>query len=465
MPRTSDNTRSRRHAAVAVAVLAVFSAVGCQTTANLGPASRSQAPEPVAVTPPNLPNSPSPDPLPAVELPTEPDPVFDVLLRLEDLPEADEGPLPPLTLPPLPATDETTAPPTPDPSALVVGPVQIGSRVIASGELGQLTGLPVAGGCATCGGNGSGCNQCTPFPRIGFASRVVGLVYDTLCCTDPCYQPKWMPLADAAFFTDSFRPVSQMRLRWEYGHYAQFMDRAEYFWARSDGNGKGPRPVNATGIPRTDYHELTQYTETAAGPGFSAFVSTPYRSVNPTFSDPPSAAGFGDITIGTKSVFFDTELLVLGFQFKTTLPVGQPRKGLGTGHVSLEPSLLFGLRTSPHSFIQGQVAEWIPLAGDPRYAGAVLHYHLAFNRTLWQPIPEVQLVGTMEFHGWSFQDGGFTDPDGGFRRASGTNLMQLGPGMRLFFCDKYDFGVGTNFGVTGKNNVNDTYRFEFRVRF
>jgi hypothetical protein len=462
MARAPDTTRSRRHAVAAV-VLAVLSAVGCQTTANLGPVSRSQLTEPLADLP--APPAEAADPLPAVELPAEPDPdpVFAVLLRLEDVPPTDEGPLPPLTLPPLPVgppTEDKPAAPAP-----AVGPVQIGSRVIPPGEIGPLTGLPVAGGCSTCGGTGSGCNQCTPFPRTGFASRLVGAVYDVLCCTDPCYQPKWEPLADAAFFTDSFRPVSHTRLRWEYGHYAQFMDRAEYFWARSDGNGKGPRPVAAVGIPRTDYHEISQYTETAAGPGFSAFVSTPYRSVNPTFSDPPSAAGFGDITVGTKSVFFDTELLVLGFQFKTTLPVGQPRKGLGIGHVSLEPSLLLGLRTSPHSFIQGQVAEWIPIAGDPTYAGAVLHYHLAFNRTLWQPIPEVQLVGTMEFHGWSFQDGGFTDPDGGFRRASGTNLLQLGPGLRLFFCDKYDFGVGTNFGVTGKNNVGDTYRFEMRVRY
>ena len=310
-----------------------------------------------------------------------------------------------------------------------------------------------------------GCNQCEPFPQRGFGTRLVGLMYESLCCPDPCYQPKWMPLADAAFFTDSPRPVSQMRIRWEYGHQARLMDRAEYFWARADGNGKGPRPEGAPAIPRMDYHELSQYTETAAGPGFSAFVTTPYRSVNPTFSNPPSAAGFGDISLGTKSVLFDSELFMLTLQMKTTLPVGQPAKGLGTGHVSLEPSLLFGLRTSPHSYIQGQVAEWVPLGGDPTYSGALLHYHLAYNHTLWQPIQAVQLVGTFEVHGWSFQDGGSTAPDGTFRPSSNTTIVQMGPGVRLFFCDKYDFGVGTNFGVTGLNSVQDTYRFEMRVRF
>lgn len=339
----------------------------------------------------------------------------------------------------------------------------VGTRVIPTGELAGLTGA-TANGCVSCGGRG-GCNQCEPMPDTGFASRLVGLIYETLCCPDPCYQPKWHPLVDSAFFTDSPRPVSHTRLRWEYGHHSQFPDRAEYFFARSDGNGKGLRPVNAVGIPRVDYHEISQYTETAAGPGFSAFVSTPYRSVNPTFSDPPSGAGFGDISLGTKSVLFDSELFLMTLQFKTTLPVGQPRKGIGTGHVSLEPSLLFGLRTSPNSYVQAQVAEWIPIAGDPQYAGALLHYHVAFNHTLWRPIPAVQLVGTFEVHGFSFQDGGFTDPDGGFRKASGTNLLQLGPGVRLFFCDNFDFGAGSNFGVTGKNSVGDTYRFELRVRY
>ncbi len=365
---------------------------------------------------------------------------------------------PPESLPPLALTPVTIEPPPP----IVTQPV--GHRRIPTGESGAFTGV-VSKGCSTCGGAGGGCNQCEPMPQTGFATRLVGLMYETLCCPDPCYQPKWMPLADSAFFTDSARPVSHTRLRWEYGHEARLMDRAEYFWARSDGNGKGLRPNGAPGIPRLDYHEISQYTETAAGPGFSAFVSTPYRSVNPTFSDPPSAAGFGDISIGTKSVLFDSELFLLTLQMKTTLPVGQPAKGLGTGHVSLEPSLLFGLRTSPHSYLQGQIAEWIPLGGDPTYSGALLHYHLAYNHTLWQPIQAVQLVGTFEVHGWSFQDGGYTHPDGRFRPASGFTQVQMGPGVRLFFCDKYDFGVGTNFGVSGLNSVQDTYRFEMRVRF
>lgn len=451
MHRTPDDLPTLRAARRVLAAVVVALAVGCQAT-------RPPAPAPAPVVRPQ-----APDPFPALVLPfveyEEPaevlpsvfDPPVDVP-PIPPPPPVPPAPLPPLTLPPLTVRE-------PSPPVVVPPPAPV--PVVHRHEPSPVAPPPV--GCATCGK--TGCNQCEPLPQTGFAARLVGLMYESLCCPDPCYQPKWMPLADAAFFTDSARPVGHMRLRWEYGHEARLMDRAEYFWARSDGNGKGLRPSGAAGIPRADYHELSQYTETAAGPGFSAFVSTPYRSVNPTFSDPPSAAGFGDISLGTKSVLFDSELFLLTLQFKTTLPVGQPGKGLGTGHLSLEPSLLFGLRVSPNSYLQGQIAEWIPIGGDPTYSGALLHYHLAYNHTLWQPIQAIQLVGTFEAHGWSFQDGGWTHPDGTFRQASGTTVVQVGPGVRLFFCDKYDFGVGTSFGVSGLNQVQDTYRFEMRVRF
>jgi hypothetical protein len=472
MPCADPHHRIARDAACWVGLGAfALLAVGCQT----GPAlvARSQAPEAVkAPRPLSSPADPLADPFPPIALPTPPKPLDDELVPAlppvfepraqapdDDPPQPEEEPKPPGALPPLPVPN---AEPTPEPST---GPVTVGSRVIPTGELTQLTGLP-AGGCASCGGKGGGCDRCEPYPATGFASRLVGLVYETLCCPDPCYQPKWMPLVDAAFFTDGPRPVSHTRLRWEYGYFSRFPDRAEYFWARADGNGKGPRPVaGAAGIPRVDYHELSQYTETAAGPGFSAFAVTPYRSVNPQFSTTSGGAGFADISLGTKSVLFDSELFLLALQFKTTLPVGRPSKGLGTGHVSLEPSLLFGLRTSPDSYLQGQIAEWIPIAGDPQYSGALLHYHFAFNHVLWRPIQAVQLVGTLEAHGWMFQDGGWTDPQTGFRPASGRHVVQAGPGFRLFFCDKYDFGVGSNFGLTGLNQVNSTFRFEFRVRY
>src|SRR5262249_49932089 len=139
-------------------------------------------------------------------------------------------------------------------------------------------------------------------------------------------------------------------------------------------------------------------------------VDIPYRSLDPEDPTYAHAAGFADMIIGTKALFFDCELLQMAFVFKTYIPVGNFTKGIGTAHVSLEPSLLMALKLTPDTYLQAQLAEWIPLGGDPNYSGAILHYHISLNQVLWRILPDVPLIGTLEFNGYSFQDGQFTDP-------------------------------------------------------
>jgi hypothetical protein len=106
-----------------------------------------------------------------------------------------------------------------------------------------------------------------------------------------------------------------------------------------------------------------------------------------------NASGFGDMVIGTKSMLLDCCLMQLTFQFKTFLPVGDFTNGLGTGHVSLEPSLLFNINCAKDTYLQGQLAYWIPIGGDPLYEGNIYHMHFSLNHVLWRPCPGVQVVG------------------------------------------------------------------------
>jgi hypothetical protein len=249
------------------------------------------------------------------------------------------------------------------------------------------------------------------------------------------------------------------------GRNMQFPDRSEYFWPRADGNGKGPKfPINGfKGETSLDYNELSLYTEIASG-NFSLSVDLPYRSFEPVVAN--HAAGFGDIIIGTKSMLLDCELMQATFQFNTTVPSGNFTKGLGTGHVSLEPSLLLAIRLAQNTYWQGQLSEWIPLGGDNDYAGAIFHFHSSINQVLWRPIADVQLIGTAELIGWSFQDGAYTDPFAGpFQKSSGGTYVSIGPGLRLVICDKVDFGVGAVFSITNHNFADQLYRTEFRWRF
>jgi hypothetical protein len=291
------------------------------------------------------------------------------------------------------------------------------------------------------------------------------LLYECLCCPDPCYVPRWTGLANAAFFVEGARPVTQTRFRYDAGINLIFPDRAEYFFPRADGLGKYLPAVNSSfrGIPRVNYHDLGLYTEGATSK-VGVYTTTAYRSVDPFNYE--RGAGFGDLSFGTKTLLFDSELLIVSLQFTTYLPTGNFLKGVGTGHVSLEPGLLLGLKLAPQTYLQAQVSEWIPLGGDPNYAGAILHYHLSLNQMLAQPVRDAQIIGTLEFSGWSFQNGQYTDPVlGANQQASGATYLYLGPGVRVNFCDKLDFGVGAQFALGSSHFAEQLIRTEFRYRY
>jgi len=312
----------------------------------------------------------------------------------------------------------------------------------------------------------SGCGLAAEvYPADTVLGRFCAEIVAAICCPDPCYEPRWHPLADAAFFTEAARPVTQQRFRWDAGFGMTYPDRAEFFWARADGHGRGPSPIApALGETNLDYHEVSMYTEAASG-AFSAFVITPYRS---NFGDSTHhSAGFSDIRVGTKTLVFDCELLQIAFVFRTDILSGKVREGLGTGHMSLEPSLVFGLNVSPRSYVQAQIAQWIPLGGNSTYEGGVLHYHFALNHTLCHFSCQVPLIATAELNGYTFQDGSYTDPASVpvTQSATGETYLSVAPGLRLFICDKIDFGVAGDIGLTSPSWTDATIRSEFRMRF
>ena len=310
-------------------------------------------------------------------------------------------------------------------------------------------------GCrqSNCGCGGIGCERCQLRGRTRLGRFLQG-VYAGICNPDPCYQSQWTMLANASLFTDAARPQSRQRFRWDFNDEYLFPDRAEFLWARSGRLGPAAeRSIN--------FHELSVYVETGSEK-FSFFVETPYRSID--LESGGHFAGFGDITTGTKTLLHDTELLQIGFQFETQIISASPSKGLSNGHVSLEPSLLFGVQVSPRSFFQAQIGEWIPIAGDPTFAGALLRYSASYNRTLIETASNTSLIGTIEFSGLSFQDGAFTDPTT-LQPVSASNesIGMLGPGFRLNICDKFNIGFGAQFGVT-EISPQALYRTEIQFR-
>jgi hypothetical protein len=345
------------------------------------------------------------------------------------------------------------------------GVVQTGCSTCSNGLLSS--GPPLdhggGGGCAGCGCSSGQCipgrtECCSGCEGKTFMGRMLCGLYECICCPDPCYEPCYLPQANAAFFVDSARPVSQMRIRWDSGLNFAFPDRSEFFWARIGVKGPPNRETNAR------YNDLNLYTETAIEGKVSMFINLPYRSLDP--ANNPHAAGFSDMDIGFKTLIFDCELLQVATQFRTYLPIGNFGRGLGNGHVTLEPSLLFTLKLMPDTYFQGQVSEWIPIGGDNLYEGSILHYHFALDQVLWRILPDVPLIGTLEFNGYSFQAGSFTDPTlGPFQKSSDDAYLSVGPGLRLDVCKKIDFGVAAAFTVGEHHGPQQLYRMEFRWRF
>jgi hypothetical protein len=330
----------------------------------------------------------------------------------------------------------------------------------APGPIAEAVPLAPVAGCADGSCGAAGCvpgrlHHCDFCDRGTLCGRLLCGFYEELCCPDPCYEGVWIPAANSAFFVEGTRPVTTTRIRFDYVRNWELPDRSEFFWAKIGGKGPGDPET------RVRYCELNLYQEIAAK-GFSAFIETPYYSMTPEVN--AHAGGFGDLKVGTKALLFDRDLFQIGFMFKTYIPTGNFTRGLGTGHVSLEPSLLATLKLTHDTYLQGQLSEWIPIGGDSEHQGSLLHYHLALNQVLYRPLNDVELIGSFEFNGYSFQDGLFTAPDGTVHLSGGDTYVSIGPSLRLVVCTWLDFGSAASFAI-GDHGPEQIYRTEFRVRY
>jgi hypothetical protein len=326
---------------------------------------------------------------------------------------------------------------------------------------------PAGGDWSAVGCPTTNCGHCCYPGRIHCCSiceggtglkRLTCGLYHCICCPDPCYEPRWIPTANAAFFVDSPRPVTHTRLRYDGLFNINRPDRAEYFM---------PQIAPGDHINRAHFHEFHLYTEIAPTPGFGFFINLPWRSTSfdpeGDPATPNDGSGFGDMFLGTKSVLLDCELLLLTFQFTAFLPTGSPAAaGVGTGHVSLEPALLGALKLTPDSYLQFSTALWIPLGGGD-VAGNVLHNRVSYNQILYRFLPDVQLIGTLEMINYNVINGGYTVF--GVPVIDRTSHLNVGPGLRLNICDRIDFGAAAHFSLTGDDFIGEAVRAEFRWRY
>lgn len=275
---------------------------------------------------------------------------------------------------------------------------------------------------------------------------------------------------DVAFspgYLDNALPLTHFRLRFDSAYDNVRPDRAEYFYAKCGcfgGDAPGPR------LPETsvDYQDISAYLEIARGDRLSGFIELPFRMLNPVVND--NANGLADINLGFKYAFIRNDCRVVTFQGRLFVPTGEADLGLGTDHVSLEPSLLYTSYLSDRLTTFGQFGVWIPVGGT-EFAGSILRYGAGVSYTVvdngcFRVSPIVEVLG------WTVLDGfEFANPPGVVLDAEGDTIINAKFGVRVGFgrgrglLRNSDVYVGYGRALTGETWYRDIIRVELRIPF
>ncbi len=332
-------------------------------------------------------------------------------------------------------------------------------------------------------------------------------------------------LAAPGGYLDSAIPKSMIRLRYDAGFDMNRPDRAEYFYATWRELSFHPHGINGHGVffdpkargpvqlpGKVDYQEVSSYFEYAVNDRFSAFVDVPFRDIdfdnlqednpeseakrNPAnapargsrfFPEPENGRvdaaphtnfdGISDIQLGFKAALLADPDQYLTFQFRTFVPTGSAGRGLGTGHVSLEPGLLYFQRLTEQLTIQGQFMDWIPLDAGPG-AGNILIYGLGVGYDVYH-CGNLRITPITEFVGWTVLGGVESRfapvvaaaPPGldlplthGVNEADGDTIINAKVGVRTYF-GRNDVYIGWGHSLTGEHWYKDIARVEYRLAF
>jgi hypothetical protein len=333
-----------------------------------------------------------------------------------------------------------------------------------------------------------------------------------------------LALAAPGGYLDVPVPISTFRIRYDAAFNLNRPDRAEYFYGAWQELGFHPHGIQGNGVffdpkakgpdllpTNVDYQQPTAYMEFATpNHRWSGFVEVPYRFINfrdlqednPESEQKRNAAdqpapgskffpepqgeneanpqtyfhGFSDINFGFKAALIASPNQFLTFQLRTYTPTGNASLGLGTGHFSLEPSLLY-FRRFNRLVLQGQLTDWVPIGGGE--AGNVFSYGAGLGYAVYQR-GNFAIMPVTEFLGWTVLNGfesifapiSATPPPGlelptthGVQDASGNTIVNGKFGVRAIFENGSSLYFGYGRALTGTHWYTDIFRVEYRIFF
>lgn len=281
---------------------------------------------------------------------------------------------------------------------------------------------------------------------------------------------------------------SQIRFRMDAGFDDNRPDRAEFFYAQCGCNPGGPPGPQPGLVTHLNFQQLYMRAEYAPVKRFSVFAEVPVRWVQPQNFVPnlgsfTNQAGISDVQAGFKFAMLATQEHYLTFQFRADFPSGDSRKGLGTNHYSVEPSLLFFQKLTDRMSFEAQIGDWHPIGGSTApiisptgpvkdFVGDIFTYGFGPSYELYRG-ERVRFASVFELVGWRVLGGLETNGELAQRTPSvfpivpsdGTNIVNLKVGARTTIGGHNSFYIGFGQAVTHELWYKHIIRFEYRYSF
>ena len=288
---------------------------------------------------------------------------------------------------------------------------------------------------------------------------------------------------------------SQVRIRFEAGFHNDVPDRAEFFYAKcgcfkllpdsdtdKDNNAPGPGPGAANNIR---FQQLYLQTEYAPSGRFSVFAELPFRWLQPQsftgidrFTENgarggrslENPSGLGDLRAGVKAALAESSDRALTLQVRAYFPTANEQHGLGTGHYSIEPSLLYYRKLTERTTIEAQGGDWHstggsagrPTNGSKKFSGDVVFYGAGVSHEVYAGAP-MRIAPVAELFGWHVVSGFQTGQ--AKKGAGGIDIVNLKVGARLIFDEHNSFYGGIGRALTGAVWYRDLARIEYRYSY
>ncbi|TWU56296.1 hypothetical protein [Rubripirellula reticaptiva] len=318
-----------------------------------------------------------------------------------------------------------------------------------------------AGGCGCNGCSSTVSCQWTPwqnldFPPIpiDFERFMIGANFRSQRTRDRGIGYERVMFAPNVLDTAIQTPHVGFRYQLDYG--LRTPDRAEYYWGQRDKAETGLNVQDVSvrlAVGNEKAMALTQYN---------------MRSLDPEIN--ANTTGFGDMVLGAQALLVDGKRTKIATIFRTYLATGPVKRGLGTGHTSLEYGLLARQCLRPETYLFAEIKYWMPIKGTDGIAGDVLSTGWGIS-TIAAESDVFAFLPTFEIRTLSFLFGGQNATSAtNFESIDGETAIEFYPGARFVLGPESDLGLwelgcAAGFTAADKNWFDSRLVFEARLAF